>query len=45
LFSLIKQNPSQELYEKRAEIYEQAVNTKPLADEDRAAAMLLTGKH
>jgi uncharacterized protein DUF928 len=45
LSNLIKQNPSRDRYEKRAEIYEQAVNTKPLADEDRTAAMLLTGKH
>jgi hypothetical protein len=39
LSHLIEQRPSQDLYERRAEIYEQVSNTMSLAADDRSIAL------
>jgi len=45
LSHLIEKQPSPELYERRAEIYEQVSNTEPLAADDRAAALQIPAQH
>lgn len=45
LSHLIEQRPSQELYERRAEIYEQVSNTMSLAADDRSTALQIPGQH
>jgi hypothetical protein len=42
---LIEKQPSSELYERRAEIYEQVSNTMPLASDDRATASQIPAPH
>ena len=45
LSRLIEKQPSPDLYERRAEIYEQVSNTEPLAVDDRATALQLPAQH
>jgi hypothetical protein len=45
LSRLIEKQPSPDLYERRAEIYEQVSNTEPLAADDRAAAVQIPAEH
>jgi hypothetical protein len=45
LSHLIEQRPSQDLYERRAEIYEQVFNTMSLAADDRSAALQIPAEH